>query len=166
MASFKDPSFQDRVASARKAKQKALDQLQAMPPADEALMARRRQEGEARERALQLERTARAQERAAAKLKKAASKAAELATAQAQRNEDHQGGCCCSEGRQTETLKCGRNEGGTRCAVCCPESHVCTEVAAAFTPLGVSYLPPRRQYSADQSYVLSTQTCRPLSTQS
>ena len=83
MASFKDPSFQDRVASARKAKQKALDQLKAMPPPDEALMAGRRQEREARDQVLQEERTAKAQERAAAKAEKAANKAAELAAAEA-----------------------------------------------------------------------------------
>jgi hypothetical protein len=83
LASFKDPSFQDRVASARNAKQKALDQLKAMPPADEAVMAARRQEREARERALQEERAAKAQERAAAKAEKAANKAAELAAAEA-----------------------------------------------------------------------------------
>jgi hypothetical protein len=83
LASFKDPSFQDRVASARKAKQKALDQLKAMPPTDEALMAGLRQEREARERALQEERTAKAQERAAAKVEKAANKAAVLAAAEA-----------------------------------------------------------------------------------
>jgi hypothetical protein len=83
LASFRDPSFQDRVASARKAKQKALDQLKAMPPADEALMAGRRKEREARERVLQEERTAKAQERAAANAEKTANKAAELAAAEA-----------------------------------------------------------------------------------
>ena len=83
MASFKDPSFQDRVESARKAKQKALEQLKAKPPADEALMAARRQAREAQERALQEERTAKAQERAAAKAEKASNKAAELAAAEA-----------------------------------------------------------------------------------
>lgn len=83
MASFKDPSFQDRVASARKAKQKALDQLKAKPPADEALMTTRRQEREAQERALQEERAAKAQRRAAAKAEKASNKAAELAAAEA-----------------------------------------------------------------------------------
>ena len=83
MASFKDPSYQDRVASARKAKQKALDQLKAMPPADEALMAGRRQERETRERALQEERTAKTQERAAAKAEKASKKATELVAAEA-----------------------------------------------------------------------------------
>jgi hypothetical protein len=83
LASFKDPSFQDRVTSARQAKQKALDQLKAMPPADEAVMAARREEHEARERVLQEERTAKAQERAAAKAEKASNKAAEVAAADA-----------------------------------------------------------------------------------
>jgi len=83
LASFKDPSFQDRVASARKAKQKALDQLKAMPPVDQALMAALRQESEARELALQEERAAKAQERAVAKAEKASNKAAALAAAEA-----------------------------------------------------------------------------------
>ncbi len=83
MASFKDPSFQDRVASATKAKQKALDQLKAKPPVDPALIASRRQEREMREEALAGERTAKAQEKAVAKAEKAAIKAAELAAADA-----------------------------------------------------------------------------------
>ena len=83
MASFKDPSFQDRVASAREAKQKALDQLKAMPPVDRAVMAALRQEREVRELALQEERTAKVQERAAAKAEKASNKAAALAAAEA-----------------------------------------------------------------------------------
>lgn len=83
MATFKDPSFQDRVASARQAKQKALDQLKAMPPVDETVMAALRQEREARELALQKERTAKAQDRAAAKAEKASNKAAALAAAEA-----------------------------------------------------------------------------------
>ena len=82
MASFKDPSFQDRVASARQAKQKALDQLKAMPPVDEALMAALRQKREVRELALQQERTAKAQERAGAKAEKASNTAAALAAAE------------------------------------------------------------------------------------
>ena len=83
MASFKDPSFQDRVASASKAKQKALDQLKARPPVDAALMATRREERETREIALAEERTAKAQAKAAAKAEKASIKAAELAAAEA-----------------------------------------------------------------------------------
>lgn len=83
MASFKDPSFQDRVAAASKAKQKALDQLKAKPPVDEALMAKRRQEREIREQALAEERVAKANAKAAAKTEKAAIKAAEAEAAEA-----------------------------------------------------------------------------------
>jgi len=83
VASFKDPTFQDRVASAGKAKQKALDQLKAKPPVDEALMAKRREEREVREQAVQEERTARAEANAAAKAEKASIKAAELQAAEA-----------------------------------------------------------------------------------
>lgn len=83
MASFKDPSFQDRVASAGKAKQKALNQLKAKPAVDEGEMAQRRQAWEAREQALAEERAAKTEAKAAAKAEKAASKAAELAEAEA-----------------------------------------------------------------------------------
>ena len=83
MASFKDPSFQDRVASAGRAKQKALDQLRAKPPVDQALMETRRQEREARERALEDEWAAKAQVKAAAKAEKALDKAAKAAEAEA-----------------------------------------------------------------------------------
>lgn len=40
--SFKDPSFQDRIGSAAKAKKKALDQLRSKPPLDERIVAERR----------------------------------------------------------------------------------------------------------------------------
>jgi hypothetical protein len=83
VVSFKDPSFQERIASANKAKQKALDHLKARPPVDEAVMAARRQERETRERALSQERVAKAQERAAAKAEKAAIRRAELLAAEA-----------------------------------------------------------------------------------
>jgi len=83
VASFKDPSFQDRVAAASKAKQKALDQLKAKPPVDEALMAKRRQEREIREQALAEERIAKANAKAAAKAEKVAIKAAEAEAAKA-----------------------------------------------------------------------------------
>ncbi len=39
--SFKDQSFQDRVARAAEAKQKALDRLREKPPVDEKLIAQR-----------------------------------------------------------------------------------------------------------------------------
>lgn len=83
MASFKDPSFNDRVSSAAKAKQKALDQLKAKPPVDAALMAERRQAWELREQALSEERAAKAEAAAAAKAEKASIKAAQLAEAEA-----------------------------------------------------------------------------------
>jgi hypothetical protein len=81
--SFKDPSFQDRAASARKAKQKALDRLKATPSIDEELMAERRRAWEAREQALAEERAAKREAKAAAKAEKVASKAAEIAEAEA-----------------------------------------------------------------------------------
>ena len=81
--SFKDPSFQDRIASAGRAKQEALDRLKAKPPVDEALMATRRQEYDTRQQALAAERAARADAKTAAKDAKATLKAAELAAAEA-----------------------------------------------------------------------------------
>jgi len=80
---FKDPSFQDRVASANKAKQKALDQLKAKPPVDQQLMATRREERETRERTLEQEWAGKAREKAAAKAEKASLKAAALVAAEA-----------------------------------------------------------------------------------
>jgi hypothetical protein len=81
--SFKDPSFQDRVASAGQAKQKALDKLKAKPPVDEAEMAQRREAWEAQQQALAKERAEKAEARAAAKAEKEARKAAEIAEAKA-----------------------------------------------------------------------------------
>ncbi len=83
MPSYKDPSFQDRVAAAEKARQKALDQLKAKPPVDEAVMAERRKAREAKERLLAEERAAKAEARAAAKAEKAAAVAAALAEKEA-----------------------------------------------------------------------------------
>ena len=83
MASFKDPSFQDRVASAGKAKQKALEQLKAKLPVDEAIMAERRQAWDVREQALAEERAAKAEANAAARSEKASLKAAKLAETKA-----------------------------------------------------------------------------------
>lgn len=82
MGSFKDPSFQDRAASAAKAKQKALDQLRAKPAVDEAVMAEKRQAWEMREQALAEERAVKAEAAAAAKAAKAQLKAAEAAEAE------------------------------------------------------------------------------------
>jgi hypothetical protein len=64
--SFKDPSFQDRIGSAAKAKKSALEQLKAKPPVDEAVAAERR--------ASSLERQRKEAEKAA--VKKAAQQAA------------------------------------------------------------------------------------------
>jgi hypothetical protein len=66
MKSYKDPSFEDRVARAAEAKQKALDKLRAKPPVDEKLVAARQ--------AARLKREAAEAERRAAK--KAAEQAA------------------------------------------------------------------------------------------
>lgn len=64
---FKDPSFQDRIGSAAKAKKKALDQLRSKPPLDEKTLAERK--------ARQLERETRDAQKAAAR--KAVRQAAE-----------------------------------------------------------------------------------------
>ena len=79
MPSFKNPSYQDRVNSARKAKQKALDQLAARPSADERIMAERRRAWNEREQELSAERVAKAEATAAAKAEKASIKEARLA---------------------------------------------------------------------------------------
>jgi hypothetical protein len=48
MVSYKAPAFQDRLANAAVAKQKALAQLRAKAPPDEAVLAERRKIAEAR----------------------------------------------------------------------------------------------------------------------
>jgi hypothetical protein len=83
MASFKDPGFQERVALAQQARQKALDKLKAKPPVDEAVLAERTAarlareaaEAEARE-ARRLEREREREQAKADKLAKAAAEAA------------------------------------------------------------------------------------------
>ena len=57
--SFKDPSFQDRIGSAAKAREKALEQLRSRPAVDEKTLAERR--------AKRLEREAKDAEKAAAR---------------------------------------------------------------------------------------------------
>lgn len=81
MPSYKAPSFQDRIAAAGSAKQKALDALRAKPPVDEALMAQQRAAREDRERKIADERAAKAEAAALAKAQKAERKAAEQAAA-------------------------------------------------------------------------------------
>lgn len=49
MSSYKEPSFQERTALAKKAKQDALDKLRAKPPIDDATLAARREAARIRE---------------------------------------------------------------------------------------------------------------------
>ena len=71
MAAFKDPTFQDRAASAATAKQKALDKLKAKPPVDPAVLEERRVAREAKDQAIAAERAIKAEALAAAKAEKA-----------------------------------------------------------------------------------------------
>ena len=81
--SYKDPSFQDRAASAAQAKQKALDRLKAKPPVDDAVIAERQAARLAREAAQAEKRAAKKTAEQQAKAEKAAqaeqAKAAEVA---------------------------------------------------------------------------------------
>jgi hypothetical protein len=58
MSSFREPSFQDRVGLAARAKKKALDQLRAAPKVDAATRAELQAAHREREAALQAERDA------------------------------------------------------------------------------------------------------------
>ena len=51
MSSYKEPSFQDRSALAKKAKQAALDQLRAKPPLDASVLTERLEAAREREAA-------------------------------------------------------------------------------------------------------------------
>lgn len=77
MKSYKDPSFQDRVASAAEAKKKALDKLRAKPPIDPAVLAERAAARERREAAEAEKRAAKAAAARAAAAAAAATAAAE-----------------------------------------------------------------------------------------
>ena len=55
MASFKNPSFQDRVGQAAEAKKKALEQLRQRPLPDEKMVAERKEADERRQAARALE---------------------------------------------------------------------------------------------------------------
>lgn len=79
MASYRDPAFQDRVAAAAAAKQRALEQLKAKPPVDPAILAERLAAREARE-AIEAEKRA---EKLALKKAEAEAKAARAAEAAA-----------------------------------------------------------------------------------
>lgn len=83
MASYKEPSFEDRAAAQRDARQKALDKLKAKPQADPETVAARLAAAAQREAAELARREARRAEMAEAKAAKAAAKvaAAELAAA-------------------------------------------------------------------------------------
>jgi hypothetical protein len=91
MASFKDPAFQDRVAAAAAAKQKALDKLRAKPPVDPAVLAERTATRLAKEAKLAEQRAAdkaareqaKAEEAARIALEKEAAEAAAAAEAEA-----------------------------------------------------------------------------------
>ena len=77
MASYREPSLQDRASAAAKAKQKALEQLRSKPAVDPAILEERRQASEARDRILAAERAAKAEAMAQAKAEKKALKQAE-----------------------------------------------------------------------------------------
>ena len=79
MPSFKPQTFQERTATAAKAKQAALDKLRAKPPVDEAVLAERRAAQQAKDEA---QAKARAEKLAAREKEKAEKKArAEAAVA-------------------------------------------------------------------------------------
>src|SRR3546814_11147982 len=72
MASYKDPGFEERVALAKHARQKALDQLRAKPPGDEAVLAERKAARLVREAAEAAARIAKLEAREKAKADKRA----------------------------------------------------------------------------------------------
>ena len=76
---FKDPSFQDRIGSAAKAKKKALDQLRSKPPLDEKTVAERQARRLERETRDALKAAARKAARQAAEEEKVAEAAAKAA---------------------------------------------------------------------------------------
>ena len=82
MASFKNPSFQDRVAAAGEAKQKALDKLKAKPSVDPAIMAERREAWDAKEKATSAARAAANEAKAKAQAARESLKAAKAAEAE------------------------------------------------------------------------------------
>ncbi|TMJ14640.1 MAG: hypothetical protein E6G94_09170 [Alphaproteobacteria bacterium] len=81
--SYKDPSFQDRIGSSAKAKERALAQLRAKPPVDPAVAEQRAAKAAAREAAAAEKRAAKEAEREAAEAEKAE---AERAAAEAKAN--------------------------------------------------------------------------------
>lgn len=82
MAGFKLPDFNDRMGAAALAKQKALEQLRAKPPVDEAVVAARAAAREAKEAADAEKRAAkRAAEEEAKRVKREKAEAAAAAAA-------------------------------------------------------------------------------------
>ena len=81
MASYKDPSFQERAGLAQKAREKALKLLAAKPPVDEAVIAQRQTARLAREAAEAEKSAARKAAIQQAKEEKAAAAAAAAAAA-------------------------------------------------------------------------------------
>lgn len=81
MKSYKDPSFQDRVASAAEAKRKALENLRSKAPVDPEVAAERQATRLKREAAEAEKRAARKQAAEAAKAAEAARKAADSVAA-------------------------------------------------------------------------------------
>lgn len=85
MASYKDPSFQERTAAAQQAREKALKLLAKKPVMDEAEVARRKAAREAKEAAEAEKRAAR---KAAIEQAKAEKKAAAMVPVQAKPTEE------------------------------------------------------------------------------
>jgi Family of unknown function (DUF6481) len=82
MMNYKAPTFQERIALAAEARQKALDKLRAKPPVDEAVLAERRAAKAAKEAAAIAAREAKRAEAERIKAEKqAAIEAAEAAAA-------------------------------------------------------------------------------------
>lgn len=83
MAGYKEPSFQDRVTAAAKARDKALAKLQAKAPLDPAIVAERAAKAAAREAALAEKSAAAKADREAKAAARAAEAAARAAEAEA-----------------------------------------------------------------------------------
>ena len=93
MASYKDPSFQERTALARQARARALQQLAAKPAPDAALIAQRQAARLAREKA---------------QAEKSAARKAAIAQAKAEKLEAAKGGVKAEPSE--EELKTARDE--------------------------------------------------------
>jgi len=81
MAGYKEPSFQDRVAAAAKAREAALARLKAKPPVDPAVLAERAEKAREREAA----KARRAEERAAQRAEEQQAAEAAKAAAEAEK---------------------------------------------------------------------------------